>query len=173
MTERDKTVRLLARVRGCALQGVYIPSDVSELCHLLEATMNHAASADPGDHCGRCCVVGKKSFPVGRRLVRFLDGKSYWFTFCEEHRQYDPAQEDAAHRIEIAYDAGAAAERAAKPEVWVVTRDYETSAGGDDSEDVGLFWSQAGAEKFREEYLVAHEYERPDRVSVYRAQVKP
>ena len=80
---------------------------------------------------------------------------------------------DLLDLAERAYDAGIAAERAAKPEVWVVTMDYETSAGGDDSEDVGLFWSQAGAEKFREEYLVAHEYERPDRVSVYRAQVKP
>ena len=91
--------RLVARVRGCASQGVYIPSDVAELAERLEATVSHTQSADPGDHCGRCCVVGKKSFPVGRRLVRFLDGKSYWFTFCEEHRSYDPAHEDAARRI--------------------------------------------------------------------------
>lgn len=44
--------------------------------------------AAPGDHCGRCCYLGVRSFAVGWRWIQFHNGKSYAFTYCEAHRDY-------------------------------------------------------------------------------------
>jgi hypothetical protein len=61
------------------------------------------ATIKPRDCCGRCCALGqcRRSLPIGRRIVRFDDGRSYWFTFCNAHRDYDPAGDDRAHRLEV------------------------------------------------------------------------
>lgn len=65
----------------------------------------------PGECCGRCCATegARHRWAVGGRRVNFVDGRSYTFWFCEEHRDCDPALEDARHRIDVLEAAAARA----------------------------------------------------------------
>ncbi len=88
MTENVRHSRFCDKMNCVSHRGTYCP-DPRTICNC-----DPERDAAPGDHCGRCCFLGRKSFAVGKRLTRFSDGKSYWYTFCEAHREYIPSMEE-------------------------------------------------------------------------------